>query len=254
MDILTHGLTGIAFSTAIMAHSKNTWRQKVVIGSCGLLGGILPDVDVISKWSGFDATFGVWFGLKESGNAIFGQTHWYSHHVFTHSIVGALFFTLLLIGSYIGIKQLQKRKHSPQLKLYALAFLLGYMGHLFEDMITPGGPWKGIAFFWPSTDFTGGWGKIWWWDNYDLFLIVCAAILINGIILLSRYKTKLLSKLTLLIGLLLFVIQIERRDYDYNQKAHAQNTKEAKDAQKRYLGEPLYTFIQKVDEMIPVAF
>lgn len=254
MDILTHGLTGIAISSSLLAHSKGNWKQKSGIASLGLLGGILPDIDVISKWSGFDRTFGNWFNLKESGNAIFGQTHWYSHHVFTHSILGALFFALLLITSYLLIKRFQNNSLTPHLKFYVLAFLLAYFAHLFQDMITPGGPWKGIAFFWPSSNFVGGWGKIWWWDNYDLFLIVCLVIGLNSVVLFSKFKTKILSKVIILMGLILFVFQTEKRTFDYNQKNYQKNAQQAKQDQKQFLGEKLYKLMEKLDNGIPVAF
>nr|WP_321412019.1 metal-dependent hydrolase [uncultured Carboxylicivirga sp.] len=252
MDILTHGLTGMALSTAVAAQTSSSWKGKLWIGIAGGFGGILPDVDVISKWGGFDTTFGKWFNLQQSGHEIFWDTHWYSHHVFTHSVVGSLFF--ILIGSLIymayakafGITSLNR------LVWYSIAFFMGYMGHLTEDMITPGGSWDGIAFFWPSAHFTGGWGKVWWWNNYDLFLIVVAALTINTGLIITRYKTALLTKITILAAILLFTIQIERRNHNFNLSENKEEL--SKELQKQYLGETIFKIMQKADDIIPVAF
>lgn len=254
MDILTHGLTGLALSTGVAAHSNTTLRNKLLIGLSGLMGGVFPDIDVLSRAPGFDQTIGQWFNLQQSGYDIFFDTHWYSHHVFTHSIIGTLLFTLLGSLSYILISKIRKTTAHTNLIYYALAFFLGYMGHLLEDMITPGGPWDGIALFWPSTHFSGGWGKIWWWNNYDLFLIVCMAIGVNAVLIISQFRTQLLTKLTLLAALFLFIIQVERRQYDFNTKEGKNKEQYSKELQKKYLGNGLYSIMDKMDDLIPVAF
>lgn len=252
MDILTHGITGLALSTTVAAHTSSNWKSKLWIVMAGGFGGILPDVDVISKWGGFDRTFGQWFNLQQTGNEIFWDTHWYSHHVFTHSIIGALLFVFLGSIIYLVYGKFLNTGKMTKLRWYALAFIMGYMGHLLEDMITPGGPWDGIAFFWPSSHFTGGWGKIWWWNNYDLFLIVGSALIINLGIIIAKYKEALLTKLILLVAFILFAIQVERRNYDFNLKGN--NEELSKEFQKQYLGEELYHIIHQLDDIIPVAF
>ena len=45
--------------------------------------------------------------------------------------------------------------------------------------------WNGVNFFWPSKYYIGGTGDIWWWNNYDIFLIVLSVVLTNTVILLS---------------------------------------------------------------------
>nr|WP_319399606.1 metal-dependent hydrolase [uncultured Carboxylicivirga sp.] len=252
MDIITHGLTGLALSTTIMATRPSGKLKKLCIGLTGLIGGVLPDLDVLSKWKGFDTTFGNWFNLKQSGNAIFADTHWYSHHALGHSVIGALFLTLLLSLVYVIYTKLRGNYKLQNTKWYALAFLMGYMGHLFEDMITPGGPWKGIAFFWPIAHYSGGWGKIWWWNNYDLFLIVVAALTINLTLVITRYRAALLTKITIVAALVLFTIQVEQRNYDFNQGNNQEQI--SKELQQKYLGKGIYQFMKTVDDAIPVAF
>ncbi len=254
MDILTHGLTGLALSTAIAAQHKGTIKTKLLIGVSGLIGGVFPDIDVLSRAPGFDRTIVQWFDLNQSGYDIFFDTHWYSHHVFTHSIIGALLFTFIGGLLHFLLGKIRKVHAYPHLIHYSLAFFLGYMGHLFEDMITPGGPWNGIALFWPSEHFSGGWGKIWWWNNYDLFLIVCLAIAINTGLILTKNKSILLSKITLLAALTVFIIQVERRSHDFNTNAQPNNESFSKELQKKYLGETLYNTMHKLDDLIPVAF
>lgn len=254
MDILTHGLTGLALSTTVAAHHKGTLRTKLLIGVAGLVGGVFPDIDVLSRAPGFDKTIGSWFELPQSGYDIFFDTKWYSHHVFTHSIIGALLFTILGSFIYINIRKIWTRQSKHNAFIYALAFLMGFMGHLFEDMITPGGPWNGIALFWPSANFSGGWGKIWWWNNYDLFLIIILLLGANIGFILFNYKSALLTKIGILVALILFIIQIERRDHDFNQKAQPNNESYSKQLQQNYLGKHIYRVMEKIDQRIPVPF
>jgi membrane-bound metal-dependent hydrolase YbcI (DUF457 family) len=254
MDILSHGLSGVAAATVVSAFTQTSWKQKLLIGGVGLLGGVLPDIDVISAWSGFDATFGKWFNLQQPGKEIFWSTHWYSHHVFTHSLLAAVLFTLLGLGLFKTIYRYKVLLST--MMPYAIAFFAGYLLHLFEDMITPGGSWKGIAFFWPSSQFVGGWGKTYWWNNYDLFLIISGTIVLNTIVLLFRYKTRLLTLLGFGVALLLFIIQVERRQKDFKEQfALGKNHEEASLAiQHQYLGSTTYQFMVQLDELIPVAF
>jgi membrane-bound metal-dependent hydrolase YbcI (DUF457 family) len=254
MDILTHGLTGLALSTGVAAHSNASVKNKLLIGMSGLIGGVFPDIDVLSRAPGFDSTVGQWFNLQQSGYEIFFNTHWYSHHVFTHSIIGAILFSLLGSLIYFLIARNRNSQASRHLVFYTLAFFLGYMGHLFEDMITPGGPWNGIALFWPSAHFSGGWGKIWWWNNYDLFLIVCLSIVTNTVIILNKYKSKLFTKITLFVALFLFIVQVERRHNDFNAKSQLNKETFSKELQKKYLGTTLYQVMDKLDDLIPIPF
>lgn len=251
MDILSHGLTGIALSTAVATHIKGNWKRKAWVISAGGFGGILPDVDVISKWSGFDGTFGKWFNLNQRGNEIFSDTHWYSHHVFTHSLVGALTFSLIGFLIYYTYKKALTSGNISNVKWYVSAFFFGYLGHLVEDMITPSGPWGGIAFFWPSTTFIGGWGKVWWWNNYDLFLIIGITVTLNFTLFITQYKSKVLTKISLLVAVLLFTFQIERRSIDFNN--HKGKEALSQELQIKYLGLPIYKIMQRLDNMLPVA-
>ncbi len=251
MDIFTHGLTGVALATAVSSHIQGNWKRNDWAISAGGFGGILPDTDVISMWSGFDGTFGKWFSLSQSGKDIFSDTHWYLHHVFTHSLVGAMTFSIIGCLIYLTYKKAISSKGISNLKWYVMAFFMGYLGHLVEDLITPRGPWGGIALFWPSKTFVGGWGKVWWWNNYDLFLIICSTITLNLFLLLAQYKSKLLTKLNLLTAVLLFIFQIERRSLNFND--HKGKETLSKELQVKYLGSPVYNVMKTIDDMVPVA-
>lgn len=71
-----------------------------------------------------------------------------------------------------------------------LGFSTGYLMHLLEDLPTPSGSWDGINFLWPSTQYYGGIGEIWWWNNYDIFLIVVTVCLINAVLILLPNQFK----------------------------------------------------------------
>jgi hypothetical protein len=56
-------------------------------------------------------------------------------------------------------------------------------------MPTPASTWGGVNFFWPFKTYIGGTGHIWWWNNYDIFLIVVAVIIINLIMaIVQNYR------------------------------------------------------------------
>jgi len=57
-------------------------------------------------------------------------------------------------------------------KLLLIGFFLGFLVHLIEDIPTPASTWGGVNFFYPSKLYIRGIGVIWWWSNYDIFLIV----------------------------------------------------------------------------------
>lgn len=253
MDLITHGLSGLAAAGCVAAFADKPFKNKLKIGIAGLLGGILPDIDVISRWKHFDGTFGKLFGLTQSGRDIFFDTHWYSHHVFTHSIIGSFFFTLLGIGLVLMIKRIRGKALQVHWS-YPVAFILGFHAHLFEDMITPPGPWQGIAYFWPGTNFSGGWNKIWWWNNYDLFLIVCAVLTINWTSVLISKKARIINSVTLLVGIALFAVQVERHAADRPTIATKNNEEASKLMQKKYLGETIYSLMERLDDKIPIAF
>lgn len=261
MDILSHTLTGIAVGTvgcAFVKRGRNSVRKKALIILSGALAGAIPDMDAISLWSGFDDYIGSTFNLSHTGRQIYFGKLWYSHHGMFHSLfMGALIPVLwLVLGSVIGKRsgsiqnRFQRRFHSG--KLGMLIFFSAYALHCFEDMITPSGSWDGVRLFFPSTEYYGGWSKIWWWNNYDLFLIILSVIVVNLVFQLFKTKTKSLVFVSFFVGLALFVIQIARRpnmDTIWNKNEVA-----SKNLQKKFLGTKVYNVMEDFDNSMSLHF
>lgn len=263
MDILTHTVTGMAVGTVVAAFSRGKFKRKTAIILAGTLGGALPDIDAISLWSKFDAVIGSTLSMPLSGRNIYFGKHWYSHHALMHSIFMAALLPLLwwLLG---GLISRNRQKLVPRLssrwlkgKLGMLAFFLGYTLHLFEDTPTPSGSWGGINLLWPSTEYIGGYGKIWWWNNYDLFLIVAFTTVLNIIILLINRRARQVTLGLFSVATLLFFIQVNSRGFDFNQKLNLSfKSKEArsKAKQKEILGETVYGWMEDFDNSMNLNF
>jgi inner membrane protein len=263
MDIISHTCTGLAVGTVVATISDFSWKKKGAIILLGGLGGALPDLDAISLWSKFDSTIGAFLGLDHSGRTIYYGKYWYSHHAALHSILAPIvLICLVIIGksfrnktySLVGVKSsILNRKYRY------LAFFLGFFFHLLEDMPTPSGPWGGVNLFFPSSNYIGGYGKIWWWNNYDLVLIIFALILCNLIVnLLPKhfYQVKWRASVAnLLIGVFLFVYQINNRPIDFTRSGNYQEYEaQSKQIQQDILGAELYEFMLSVDNKIPLNF
>ncbi len=266
MDLLSHILSGLAISTVIVSFSKVSKKHKAVILFSGALGGGFPDFDVLSHWSQFDTTFGKFFELDMPGFQIYHSKRWYSHHAFLHSLTAAA-----LIAGLIGcVIYLFKRKEKTfkqsfyDSRYIMLAFFLGFCVHLLEDMPTPTYAWGGVNFFWPSGVYFGGTGEIWWWNNYDLFLIILSVILINALVLIVRsyvkFNARIISTLILFSGVSLYLYQIKTRPFDFNyQKAEHgkvfwEYEQKSKAIQKDILGERLYGIMVEFDKHVPLWF
>ena len=224
MDILTHAISGLAVGTVVVGVSKRKMPENLkIIGFSGL-GGILPDIDVISLWSRFDGTFGKLFGLIYSGREIYSMKFWYSHHGFFHSIVAGLLFTFC-IGLIFYLLKKQKNGFLSELKNnlpLLTGFFLGFLIHLIQDMPTPSSSWGGVRLFFPFETYIGGTGEIWWWNNYDIFLIMLGVLLTNSLVLTIQHLFKLeIGKMTVFfffVGVILCFIQIKNRKYDFNRQ------------------------------------
>lgn len=262
MDILTHTLSGIAIGTVIASFDDFGWRNKLNILLFSAIAGALPDIDAISLWSKFDVTIGNFFNLDVSGKVIYSSKYWYSHHGFFHSLFAALFMTSLLYMIFCS-----KRKHGKENKvnknnLIPVGFFSGYFIHLLEDMPTPSSTWGGVNFFWPSKSYIGGTGDIWWWNNYDIFLIVVAVIFVNVLLHLVRKVVKInIKSLTIgvfVIGFSLALFQIKTRDFDFSydgySKTYQQFEKKSKAVQKEILGEKLYGIMEDFDHKLDFYF
>lgn len=265
MDLLTHISAGVAVGSTIALYSKSSGFKKSAIVCAGAFGGALPDVDAISLWSKFDATFGQLFSLSHTGKEIYSAKFWYSHHAFMHSLVACfLFVILLLVGVYVfrrGFRNLAWSgfmRFSSNNRAVALAFASGFVIHLICDMPTPASSWGGVNLLFPFNVYIGGWGKIWWWNNYDIFLILSAVIGINLLLLVMpnvlRQKLKHFSGVLMAVAAIATAIQIGSRNYDFNSHPYSNNEDQSKVIQEKILGAKLYDKMEKFDRMVPIHF
>ena len=269
MDIITHTLSGVAISTVVVGFSGKGFKEKLGIISISGNGAALPDLDAISLWSRFDSTFGRLFNLEHSGRDIYFSKLWYSHHAFLHSVLAAIIIAFLIgVLSYLIFLRQKPKSFSGLItnlkreKLILLAFVSGFIIHLIEDMPTPSGVWGGVNLFWPLHKYLGGSGDTWWWNNYDIFLIVTSIIVINLILgllkPLKRLNPKMLTSGILILGFILGLIQVKTRDFDFNYTGHTLRYDEyelkSKELQKKILGQNVYGLMEKFDNKIPLNF
>lgn len=266
MDILTHTLSGIAVATVVANYNKTATLQKAKIILVGAVGGALPDIDAVSMWSKFDQTLGAFFRLSHSGRFIYGSKFWYSHHAFFHSLIGSLILAILFLVLICIIRNGKENKNLTaflkKYSTYLIAFVLGYWAHLAGDLPTPASVWGGIGFFWPSENYIGGYGKIWWWNNYDIFLLILSCIIINITLpAISKYiaaKARIFTLSVACITLFLILIQVNTRYYDYSYEGNSSNyslmEKRSKEEQKRILGNRLYLYMDKLDRSLKINF
>ena len=266
MDILSHTFSGLAIGATAMHFSNKGTKHKFSIIFVSGIAAFFPDLDVFSHWSGFDSTFGEWFDLKESGVNIYHQKRWYSHHGLFHSLLMAVIFSVFcaLISIFFKGWKTWKTSLIGRAPFYWGVFS-AYLVHLFEDMPTPDFVWGGVAFMFPSVDYWGGNGQIWWWNNYDLFLIIFLIFLLVLILALLgkllRKSMKWIALFFLLTAIGVYLYQINHRGYDFNYTGfsghHAkwyENEVKSKAIQKEILGEDLYKLMLKFDNSIPIWF
>ena len=266
MDILTHICSGVAVATVIASFAKEKDIKPLKILGFGALGGAFPDIDAISMWSHFDSTIGHFLGLSHTGRTIYGAKFWYSHHAFFHSVAAALIIALLLVLMGYLLRKVRKGNKKETLFEYCKrkwwllgAFIAGYLCHLLGDLPTPSSVWGGVNMFYPSDAYVGGSGKIWWWNNYDIFLLLVACIIANTVVILTCKRH--LRQLTVGIALLTFTliaVQTNTRHYDYayigNASNYAEMEQQSKTEQERILGGRIYKCMKWVDDHIPLNF
>jgi len=268
MDILTHTLSGITAATAIAAFSNRSLWKKSLLIACGAAGAILPDIDAITRWPGFDAVIGSTLGLSQGGGSIYYGNHWYSHHNFTHSLAAGAIFTLLgALLWYLGHRWSPIARSPANFiqdkKGFFSAFFMGYTLHLLGDLPTPGSIWHGIKLFWPLATPVGGFGHIWWWNNYDIFLLLLAGSLAGtSLVFLNHFlKMRSLRYLPAMLGLVIFsatLYQIAHRPIRFSGPgssfSHAENERQSLAIQKTILGEKLYGIIGAMDRHLKIPF
>lgn len=260
MDILTHSLSGAAFGTVLSSYSGSGGKSRISIIMISGFGAAIPDIDAITLWSKFDSTIGNFFSLSHKGNEIYFAKFWYSHHGFFHSLLAGVLITLFFYSLIFFAKK--QKAFSLSLMLLTAGFLGGFWIHLFEDIPTPGSVWGGVNLFWPSKFYVGGTGYIWWWNNYDLFLIILSIVSINllifaieRLIIIKSYK---LTTLAFILGMALFIIQIKTRETDFNYKGFTSGYNEleskSKKIQKKILGNKVYNTMLGFDNLLPLNF
>jgi hypothetical protein len=267
MDILTHIGSGIAGATVIAAFVNKQSIKRLKVLAAGAIGGAFPDIDAISMWSRFDSTFGRLLGLSHTGKVIYGEKFWYSHHAFFHSIFAALLIALLLGVLSYCIHRIRHKKAGYTFAVHCksnfpliIAFIAGYLLHLFGDMPTPASVWGGVNLFCPDSTYIGGTGKIWWWNNYDLFLLLVLCIVINvGILFILKQPVQRVAVILVAVFTFVFIeIQINTRQYDYaysgNSSRYYEMEQHSKAEQKRILGKRLYRSMEWLDNHLPIHF
>jgi len=266
MDILSHTLSGLAIATVIASFSKGGFKKKAGIMLLGTFAGALPDLDAISMWSKFDGSIGKVFNLQHSGGVIYGSKFWYSHHAALHSLTFAALLPLLYIllsslskpTTYFN-NVVNKLKNS---KVMILTFFLGFTIHLLEDMPTPASVWGGVNLLWPTSTYYGGFGKIWWWNNYDIFLIIFSVIVANLIVhavnSLRKIHLKKITTIIFLSGFILCIVQMNTRGFDFSYSGNTSRYHEfeqrSKNIQKEILGNSLYEIMLKFDNSLNLHF
>jgi inner membrane protein len=268
MDIFTHTLSGIAAASAIAAFSSRPPKDKFMMICCGAAGALLPDLDAVTRWSGFDTVIGKALDLGETGRTIYSGHHWYSHHHFMHSLAAAALFTLA--GASMGYYYCRRRSRCRSASTFILgrngfllSFFFGYLMHLLGDLPTPDSVWKGIRLYWPLATPVGGYGYIWWWNNYDILLIFLLGGAVSGGVTLANHFLKRRS--LRFIPALLFLsmvgagaFQISHRPNIFssagNPASYAVKEQQSQLTQRKILGEKLYTMMNTVDRKIPIPF
>jgi inner membrane protein len=268
MDIFTHTLSGMAAATAVAALSGRSLKDQFLIICCGAAGAMLPDLDALTRWPDFDAVIGKALDLSRTGRDIYYGHHWYSHHGFMHSLAAAAIFTLagaLLRYLYCRLRSGVRSASAVIMNAsgFLLAFFFGYLMHLLGDLPTPDAAWNGIRLFWPLSPFVGGFGYIWWWNNYDIFLIFLVGGALNAaLIVANRYlKRRLLRTAPTLIFLCMIcaaLFQITHRPARFssagNPAGHAEKEHQSLAIQRDILGERLYGIMNALDRKIPIPF
>lgn len=247
MDILSHTFSGVAAVSASLPFTNFDWKQKIGVLVLGAFVGAFPDLDAVSLWSGFG----------QVGKDIYFSKHWYSHHGFNHSISAGLL--LVLITTFFRTKRFKDINKNE--RVISLGLLIGFCAHLLEDMPTPYCVWGGIRLFFPIETYVGGYGKIWWWNNYDIFLLILLITVFNLIIATAIRKEQykkigVVLSSSLFVGMIVFQMNTRKVDYNYEGFSvdYYKYEQQSKDEQKRILGTKIYTWMEALDRKIPLNF
>ena len=251
-------MSGVAAASLGMSFTDYSPKQKSKFLVLGALAGAFPDLDAVSLWSKFDGTIGNWLNLP-AGKAIYFGKNWYSHHAFLHSVFAAILFVFLV---WLIFRCTDLFEQTKNVKIVLFSLFICYNLHLLEDMPTPACVWGGVRYWFPSGSYAGGWGRIWWWNNYDLFLLIFSCVISNVLLnVVAYWKSISLQKIATglsMVFVLLFCKQIITRPIDFNYSGHTTRYNEFERAsleiQKEILGDDLYEVMWFLDSKIPLNF
>lgn len=230
----------------------------------GMLGALLPALDEISLWSGFDQSVAPILGISEPGVEIFLGKHWFSHQAFMHSLLACFIFSTFILLSFTFIyKNVIKgaktyRAAFQYVIIYSVAFGLGFTAHLLADLAAPAGPWGGIRLFFPFEIYVGGWGMTWWWNNYDLTLILFVATLLNVVLIAIipplKKGVRYLPASVCMFASMMIVWQISTRSFNFNEAGYTTREEASHVIQTQILGEDLHHVMNKMDQQLPFYY
>jgi membrane-bound metal-dependent hydrolase YbcI (DUF457 family) len=266
MDILTHTVMGLAVGSVVtnMIQYRPVYHKMTVV-LFGALGGFFPDIDAISLWSGFDGSFGKWF--THSGKEIYFGKWWYSHHGFFHSIFALLLGGLIAGFPVYALLRILRRGYNlhrfqDSYRPVFFTFVFAGFTHLLCDCVTPASTWGGVRMFWPLPVYVGGWGDVWWWHNYDIFLIAASCFLLNISWLIFCTWMKMgagtFPVLFALAAIIFIAVELHNRETNYSYKGITANYQQLEEAskkeQQRILGKTLYRRMDKFSRWLPFYF
>lgn len=264
MDILINVFIGLGIGTALAAWNRSRPAQQVKLMLMGAFGALLPSLDEITLLPYFDSTIGKWFGLQESGVEIFMGKHWYSHQSFMHSIFADVLFSILILLS-MGIIYRYVIHGARTLKcslgytsIYAFTFSISYLIHLLGDLTAPAGPWGGVRLFFPMETYIGGWGMTWWWNNYDLTLVLLVVVVANLILIAwippLKKGMRYLPAFICGVAFLLISWQLSSRGYNFNREGYDCRERASHHIQEDILGKRIHRVMVKIDNNLPFYY
>lgn len=164
MHLISHIGSGICLGSIVYSlkrgnHEKSPFTIPLLIGA----GAMLPDLDGVS----------IFFN-----HSVYYSSFWYSHHGALHSLFGIIPVSILvsLLITRVGRRVFENKFLHSHLSIFGLLYI-GSVIHILEDLPCPPGPWQGLMVFWPlSTERYGGWGNIWWLDEYSMAVTTIGSI------------------------------------------------------------------------------
>ncbi len=140
-------------------------------------GAVLPDIDSVSVLV---------------SHQVFYASSWYSHRGMAHSPFGALLLAAAaatMAGSFRkGTAWLAPAR--PWLVRFT-CLSLGALLHIVEDLPCPRDPWQGLMLLFPLSDHRfGGWGHIFWVNEFLMVLFSAGALASAGLLLFLQRRPK----------------------------------------------------------------